>query len=62
MRAFWTAVLYFGTFLVIGYVARLLIERWMGHRGLDASDKPATGGGDGGGRPRFLLGAWRRDD
>lgn len=62
MRAFLTAVLYFGTFLTIGYAARRLIDRWMGRRGVDPSDAMTPGRGDGDKRPRFLLGVWRRDD
>ena len=59
MRALISATVYFGLFLTIGYVAKHLLDRWMGERGLDvaemqrdAHDRP---------QPRFLLGVWYRD-
>ena len=60
MRALVTAVLYFGSFLFIGYWAKRLLDRYMAKNGSDLRELQAQ---DKGGAPqqRFLLGGWYRD-
>lgn len=59
MRALETACVYFGTFLIVGYVAKCLLDRWMIKHGEDLREVQAQG--KGGGRvQRFLLGTWYR--
>lgn len=62
MRALVTAIIYFGTFLTIGFYARKFIDRWMGHKGADLSDVQAQAGQNRRPRQVFLLGAWRTED
>ena len=59
MRAFVTAVVYFGSFLAIGLTAKLVIGRWMNRRNLDLSEIQAQVGPRRGKRRIFLLGFWR---
>jgi hypothetical protein len=54
-----TAVLYFGTFLVVGYVAKRLLDRYMAKNG-DLRDVQSQNRG-GGKQTRFLLGTWYKD-
>ena len=60
MRALETAAIYFGTFLVIGYVAKRLLDRYMAQNGSDLRELQSDNKG---GRPqqRFLLGGWYKD-
>jgi hypothetical protein len=62
VRALVTAVIYFGTFLTIGFIARLLIDRWVGQKGVDLSDVQAQAGQNRRKRSVFLLGAWRNEE
>jgi hypothetical protein len=59
MRALVTAVIYFGSFLAIGLIAKLTIGRWMNRRNLDLSEIQAQAGPRRGKRRVFLLGFWR---
>ena len=59
MRALVTAVIYFGSFLAIGLIAKLMIGRWMNHRNLDLPEIQAQAGPRRGKRRVFLLGFWR---
>jgi hypothetical protein len=59
MRALETATVYFGTFLVIGYVAKRLLDRYMAKNG-DLRDLKEQNKG-GGKQSRFLLGGWYKD-
>jgi hypothetical protein len=59
MRALVTAVIYFGSFLAIGLIAKLMISRWMNRRSLDLSEIQAQAGPRRGKRRVFLLGFWR---
>jgi len=62
MRALVTAVVYFGTFLSIGYVGKRLLDRWMARHGEHLHEVQAQGRKGGGrGDDRFLLGFWYRD-
>ena len=60
MRALVTAVIYFGSFLFIGYWAKRLLDRYMAKNGSDLRELQSQ---DKGGRaqPRFLLGGWYKD-
>ena len=62
MRALATAILYFGTFLTIGFFAKRFIDRWMNRKGADLSDVQAQAGPNRKKRRVFLLGAWRNED
>jgi hypothetical protein len=53
-RAIVTAVLYFGTFLVVGWLAKAALDRWIKDRGMNPSDTIPPGAS----HSRFLLGAW----
>jgi hypothetical protein len=59
MRALVTAVIYFGTFLAIGFIAKKAIDRWMGRHGADLDDVHEQAGQNRRKRKVFLLGAWR---
>ena len=60
MRALETAVIYFGSFLFIGYWAKRLLDRYMAKNGSDLRELQSQ---DKGGRAqqRFLLGGWYKD-
>jgi hypothetical protein len=58
MRALVIALIYFGSFLVIGAVAK----RWLDRRGVDLSDVQAQAGPNRRKRRVFLLGSWRTED
>jgi len=62
MRALVTAVIYFGTFLAIGLIAKMLIGRWMNRRGVGLDDVQAQAGPNRKKRKVFLLGAWRWEE
>jgi len=62
MRALVTALIYFGSFLAIGLIAKLMISRWMIRRNLDLSDIQAQAGPNRRKRRVFLLGFWRDED
>jgi hypothetical protein len=62
MRALMVAVIYFGTFLAIGLLAKTLIGRWMGRHGADLDDVHQQAGENRGKRKVFLLGAWRNEE
>jgi hypothetical protein len=59
MRALITAVIYFGSFLAIGLIAKLVIGRWVSRRNLDLPEVQAQVGPRRGKRRVFLLGFWR---
>jgi hypothetical protein len=62
MRALVTAVVYFGTFLSIGYVAKRLLDKWMAHHGEHLNEVLSQGRKGGARRDdRFLLGTWYKD-
>ena len=60
MWALTVATIYFGTFLVIGWLAKRVLDHWMDHRGvtLDEVQKQAGRRGE---RTVFLLGVWRKE-
>lgn len=60
MWALIVATIYFGTFLVIGWLAKRVLDDWMARRGvgLDEVQKQAGRRGE---RTVFLLGIWRKE-
>ena len=59
MSALNVAVIYFGTFLLIGYGAKRVIDQWMGEHGAHLDDVQAQAGPNRRERQVFLLGVWR---
>jgi hypothetical protein len=62
MNALVTALIYFGTFLAIGLIAKIALARWTARHGADLSDVQAQAGPKRGKRRLFLLGSWRTED
>ena len=60
MRALYTAILYFGSFLALGWAAKHLLDKWMAHHGEDLSEVQKQAGDNRRKQPRFLLGIWRK--
>jgi hypothetical protein len=60
MHALFVAMIYFGTFLTIGWVAKRAIDRWMAQRGVELSEVQKQAGRRGE-RTVFLLGVWRKE-
>jgi hypothetical protein len=54
-----TAIIYFGSFLAVGFVARRAIDKWMNRRDIDLAGIQAQAGPNRGKRRIFLLGFWR---
>jgi len=59
VTALYTAILYFGSFLVIGWVGKLVLTRWMACHGTTLSEINEQAGQNAGKGSRFLLGFWR---
>jgi hypothetical protein len=62
MSALPTAIIYFGSFLAIGLIAKVAIGRWMDRSGVNLPDLQAQAGPRRGKRKAFLLGAWRNEE
>ena len=60
LQAIFTAILYFGTFAVLGYGGRRLIDHWMGKRGVHLSEAQDQLGENRRKQTGFLLGIWYR--
>ena len=60
MRALFTAILYFGSFLFLGWVAKRALDKWMVQHGEDLSEVQDQAGDNRRKQPRFLLGVWRK--
>jgi hypothetical protein len=60
MWALTVATIYFGTFLVIGWVAKRVLDHWMDQRGVGL-DEVHRQAGRRGERTVFLLGVWRKE-
>ena len=60
MRALYTAILYFGSFLTLGWLSKRFIDEWMAHHGEDLSEVQNQAGENRHKQPRFLLGVWRK--
>jgi hypothetical protein len=61
MWALTVAVIYFGSFLAIGIVAKVVLDRLMARHGADLEDVHAQAGKNRRERTVFLLGAWRKE-
>ena len=61
MWALTVAVIYFGSFLAIGIVARIVLRKLMDQSGADLTDVQAQAGPNRRKRSVFLLGAWREE-
>jgi hypothetical protein len=59
MWALAVAVIYFGSFLAIGIIARMALRKLMERSGADLADVQAQAGPKRRRRKVFLLGAWR---
>ena len=62
MRALLIALLYFGSFLAIGLIAKVMIDKWIVRRSLDLADIQAQARPNRRRRRVFLLGFWRNED
>lgn len=62
MKALWTAILYFGSFLTLGLAAKIALGRWARRRDVDLTSIQAQAGANRRARRLFLLGAWRTED
>ena len=62
MRALVTGLIYFGSFMAIGIIAKLAIDKWMVRRSLDLADIQAQAGPNRRKRRVFLLGFWRDEE
>lgn len=60
MWALFVATVYFGTFLVIGWVAKRVLDHWMAQRGVELAEVQKQAGRRGE-RTVFLLGVWRKE-
>ena len=61
MAALDVAIIYFGTFLGIGWVAKILLDHAMRQHGADLDDVQRQAGHARRPREMFLLGAWRKE-
>ncbi len=61
MWALTVAVIYFGSFLALGILARIALRKLMDQSGADLADVQAQAGPNRRKRPVFLLGVWRED-
>jgi len=62
VTALYTAIIYFGSFLVIGWLGKLVITRWMARHGATLSEVNDQFHGSAGKGRRFLLGFWRDEN
>ena len=62
MRAFYPGVVYLGTFIAIGWMAKRLLDRWIARHGATLEEVNEQAGANAGKGRRFLLGFWRRED
>jgi len=60
LEAIFIAILYLGTFLVVGYAGRWLIDRWMRARGVHLTEVQDQMGENRRKQTGFLLGVWYR--
>ena len=62
MRAFATAIIYFGSFLALGYLGKRLLDRWTDRHGASLDDVQTQAGENGRKGESFLLGVWYNSD
>jgi hypothetical protein len=60
MRALYTAILYFGSFLVLGWIAKRVLDKWMAQHSETLPEVQSQAGENRRKEPRFLLGVWRK--
>jgi hypothetical protein len=58
MRALVTAIIYFGSFMVLGWLAKRALDSWTASRGSHPSEVQGQSGEGRPRRTRFLLGVW----
>ena len=59
LQALYNAVLCYGPFVVLGWLAKRFLDSWSAARGMHASEVQGQSGSDRRQR-RFLLGAWHK--
>jgi hypothetical protein len=62
MHALWTAIIYFGTFLILGLGAKVALSRWTQRHDVDLASIQAQAGTHRRKRSMFPLGIWRTED
>ena len=62
MKALWPAIIYFGSFLILGLTAKIALSRWTQRHDIDLADIQAQAGLHRRKCRVFLLGAWRTED
>jgi hypothetical protein len=58
MRALFTAIIYFGTFLLLGWWAKRVLDKWTAQTGKHASEVQGPTPEGAPKQTRFLLGVW----
>lgn len=61
MWAIFVATIYLGTFITIGILARIILDKVMQKSGVELADVQALAGPNRRERSVFLLGAWRTE-
>ena len=61
MWAIFVATIYFGTFITIGILARIILDKVMQKSGVELADVQTQAGPNRRERSVFLLGAWRTE-
>jgi hypothetical protein len=59
MWALVVAIIYFGSFIAVGIVAKIALDKLMARTGADLADVQAQAGPNRKKRSVFLLGVWR---
>ena len=62
MSALTIAAIYFGSFLAVALIAKLMVTRWLNLRDIDLSEIRTQLGPNRRKSSRFLLGIWRKED
>jgi hypothetical protein len=62
VSALTTAAIYFGSFLAVGVITKLVVSRWLNLRDIDLSQIRVQLGPNRRKTSRFLLGFWRKED
>jgi hypothetical protein len=62
VSALTTAAIYFGSFVAVGVIVKLLVSRWLNLRDIDLSEIRTQLGPNRRKSCRFLLGLWRKED
>ena len=62
MHALWTAIIYFGSFLILAGGVKFVLSRWTERHDVDLAGIQAQAGTHRRKRRIFLLGSWRTED